>query len=212
MPSINGSVMHFNSSVNNTETINNNNESTKETDLKIALIISWIELVLIVILNSLLIILLLKRKPKSRMAFFVLHLSLSDFCYIFCLCSVICTINYTIGNIDSSDKQISGRSNIMTRSKIRSVQMAFLVVTVYFLSWSPLMINILFTVHGVIHPGSYYYILMALAPLNSAANPIAFIIFNHNMILSPNKKDNSCPSVATATTYLLQQKPKSSSQ
>lgn len=118
----------------------------------------------------------------------------------------------TYGNIDSSDKQISGRSNIMTRSKIRSVQMAFLVVTVYFLSWSPLMINILFTVHGVIHPGSYYYILMALAPLNSAANPIAFIIFNHNMILSPNKKDNSCPSVATATTYLLQQKPKSSSQ
>ena len=48
----------------------------------------------------------------------------------------------------------------------------------FFLSWCPYTIVIVLNYYSLIKYGGYFYILLALAPLNSVANPIVFLAFN----------------------------------
>lgn len=59
----------------------------------------------------------------------------------------------------------------------------------YLICWAPVTIAAILTHHDIIvKPGLWYQILYLLAPLNSLANPLVFLIFNTKMFLSKTHK------------------------
>ncbi|VDI10178.1 Hypothetical predicted protein [Mytilus galloprovincialis] len=84
--------------------------------------------------------------------------------------------------IDARDKSIS-------KAKIRSIKLLCVVVFAYLICWAPVTIAAILTHHDIIvKPGLWYQILYLLAPLNSLANPLVFLIFNTKMFLSKTHK------------------------
>ncbi|KAJ8320159.1 hypothetical protein KUTeg_001746 [Tegillarca granosa] len=70
--------------------------------------------------------------------------------------------------------------------------------TIFVISWSPLCINLLLIVFNVIKQQPVYYVLMALAPINSVADPIVFMAFNYK-VLSPQYLRRSSTSATNHT-------------
>ncbi|XP_013788025.2 cardioacceleratory peptide receptor-like, partial [Limulus polyphemus] len=82
---------------------------------------------------------------------------------------------------DSDNRRASSRG-IIPKAKIKSVKMTLVIVFVFILCWSPYFIYDLLQVYGFI-PINQTLIaistfIQALAPLNSAANPIIYCLFS----------------------------------
>lgn len=101
---------------------------------------------------------------------------------------------------DSDQLENRSRSDIMTRAKIKSIIMTFVVVIVFILCWSPFCINVLLSVFAATPPGPSYFIFMALAPLNSAANPVIFMAFNWRLLQNKNRSPRNGTTTTTTTT------------
>ncbi|XP_076370026.1 cardioacceleratory peptide receptor-like [Tachypleus tridentatus] len=95
---------------------------------------------------------------------------------------------------DNDNRRASSRG-IIPKAKIKSVKMTLVIVFVFILCWSPYFIYDLLQVYGFI-PISQTLIavstfIQALAPLNSAANPIIYCLFSTRPCKNFKKLENN---------------------
>ncbi|XP_069107570.1 cardioacceleratory peptide receptor-like [Argopecten irradians] len=75
---------------------------------------------------------------------------------------------------------------IIPRARIKTIKITFVIVLAFVFCWSPFFVYDLLAAYGYIQNGTPQSIaistfIQSLAPLNSAANPIIYIIFNTQM-------------------------------
>ncbi|XP_063412690.1 cephalotocin receptor 2-like [Mytilus trossulus] len=80
------------------------------------------------------------------------------------------------------------RDTSISKAKIRSIQLLFVVVFAYITCWAPVTVAGILLHHEIAEKGLWNQVLFLLAPLNSLANPLVFLIFNKKMFLSKTKK------------------------
>ncbi|XP_062583863.1 cardioacceleratory peptide receptor-like [Saccostrea cucullata] len=100
--------------------------------------------------------------------------------------------NLTTTNVSSQTTVPVGRHSI-SRAKIKSIKMTFGIVIAFIVSWSPYFIFNILVVYGYIHVSdSQTYqvsvLFQTFAPINSALNPVIFLIFNGKKYLKMCKK------------------------
>ncbi|XP_045179875.2 cardioacceleratory peptide receptor-like [Mercenaria mercenaria] len=92
----------------------------------------------------------------------------------------------------------SSSRGVIPKAKIKTIKMTFVIVLAFIFCWSPYFIWDLLSVYGHI-PMSQQMIaistfLQSLAPLNSAANPLIYTLFNTAMCTRIFKKHSNCNS------------------
>ncbi|XP_060564961.1 oxytocin receptor-like [Ruditapes philippinarum] len=104
----------------------------------------------------------------------------------------------------SSDKLPGERSEIkgrISKAKIKSIKMTLVVCLAFFICWTPYFLVMLISIY---HPGTIetkaYLILGCLYPLNSACNPIIFIMFNRKHFTCQQKNQQVVQSSEGAST------------
>ncbi|KAK3082840.1 hypothetical protein FSP39_006732, partial [Pinctada imbricata] len=113
-----------------------------------------------------------------------------------------------------SKKQVhwseSGSSSrgLIPKAKIKTVKMTFVIVLAFILCWSPYFLYNLLHVFGHIpqtqRSKSITVFIQSLAPLNSAANPFIYLLFNSQTYkkFCNRKRRNNCPSSSTQMTHV----------
>ncbi|XP_052079511.1 cardioacceleratory peptide receptor-like [Mytilus californianus] len=89
---------------------------------------------------------------------------------------------------NNHDNDCDVRDKSISRAKIRTIKLLFVVVFAYIICWAPITVAAILTHHKIAEPGLWFQVLFVLAPLNSLANPLVFLIFNKEMFLSKTKK------------------------
>ncbi|XP_071148780.1 mesotocin receptor-like [Mytilus edulis] len=129
----------------------------------------------------------------------------ADFSSIIIISVIVITVCYIIIIITIRRREMNGfmqRKNInshkdcctdasdtrISKAKIRSIQLLFVVVFAYITCWAPVTIAAILLYHEIAEKGLWFQVLFLLAPLNSLANPLVFLIFNKKMLLSKTKK------------------------
>ncbi|CAG2187945.1 CMKLR1 [Mytilus edulis] len=69
----------------------------------------------------------------------------------------------------------------------------------YIICWAPITIAAVITHHGIAEYGRWFLILYLLAPVNSLANPLVFLIFNQKIFCSKTNKTKK--KVCSGTTF-----------
>ncbi|XP_069108041.1 neuropeptide S receptor-like [Argopecten irradians] len=72
--------------------------------------------------------------------------------------------------------------DVITRAKIRSTKIMFVVVSVFLLCWSPHTFIFMLTIYRIVPFTCVQFIIFPFAPLNSIANPIVFLAFNYKTL------------------------------
>ncbi|XP_063411810.1 cardioacceleratory peptide receptor-like [Mytilus trossulus] len=80
------------------------------------------------------------------------------------------------------------RNNSISKAKIRTIKLLCVVVCAYVICWAPITIAAVLMHHGIAEYGLWFQILYVLAPVNSLANPLVFLIFNQKMFRSKTNK------------------------
>lgn len=76
---------------------------------------------------------------------------------------------------------------LITRAKIRTIKLLLIVVIAYIVCWTPTCVGVSLNVWKVIDIGPVFQMLFVLAPLNSAMNPLVFLLFNRKMFKKRQK-------------------------
>ncbi|XP_037089358.1 cardioacceleratory peptide receptor-like isoform X2 [Pollicipes pollicipes] len=89
------------------------------------------------------------------------------------------------GRREETDLRRASSRGLIPKAKIKTIKMTFVIVFVFILCWSPYIVFDLLQVFGHL-PRTQTMLAVAtfiqsLAPLNSAANPIIYIIFSNNV-------------------------------
>ncbi|XP_021367847.1 cardioacceleratory peptide receptor-like isoform X2 [Mizuhopecten yessoensis] len=97
---------------------------------------------------------------------------------------------------------------LIPKAKIKTIKMTFVIVLAFVFCWSPYFVYDLLDVYGHI-PRTNEMIavstfIQSLAPLNSAANPIIYMLFNSKMYKKffKSKKHNSSPSTSATRSHV----------
>ncbi|XP_033728832.1 cardioacceleratory peptide receptor-like [Pecten maximus] len=107
-------------------------------------------------------------------------------------------------NIYTANSRLNPNSGIIHRAKVKTIKITFVVVSVFLMSWGPFTIYTIMVVYNVVDLNGSFFILMALAPLNSVANPIVFLFFNHRLLRKGKQhgEANGISLKATFTTHI----------
>ncbi|XP_022324034.1 cardioacceleratory peptide receptor-like [Crassostrea virginica] len=105
--------------------------------------------------------------------------------------------------LNSEARNTIGRETL-SRAKIKSIKITFGIVVAFILSWSPYFIFNFLSVYHHIAIDSYHMRQMSVlfqtfAPINSAVNPLLFLIFNGKQYFEKCKKNN--PACHTDVTH-----------
>ncbi|XP_061184580.1 cardioacceleratory peptide receptor-like [Saccostrea echinata] len=116
--------------------------------------------------------------------------------------------NLTTKNINSQATVPMGRHSI-SRAKIKSIKMTFGIVIAFIVSWSPYFIFNILVVYGYINVSdSRTYqvsvLFQTFAPINSAVNPVIFLIFNGKKYFKVCKKADSSQIETKETNFYSQ--------
>ncbi|XP_052079512.1 cardioacceleratory peptide receptor-like [Mytilus californianus] len=108
-------------------------------------------------------------------------------CYILMIVTIRRRERFGIirGKHNQSDVDVDVNTSVniavISKAKIRTIKLLFVIVVVYIICWAPIMIDSLLLSHGYVESGTWSIILYVLAPINSLANPLVFLIFNRKM-------------------------------
>ncbi|XP_063411688.1 cardioacceleratory peptide receptor-like [Mytilus trossulus] len=91
------------------------------------------------------------------------------------------------------------RNNSISKAKIRTIKLLCVVVCAYIICWAPITIAAVLMHHKIAEYGLWFQILYLLAPVNSLANPLVFLIFNQKMFRSKTNKTKK--KVFSGTTF-----------
>lgn len=90
---------------------------------------------------------------------------------------------------------------IIPKAKIKSIKMTFVIILAFILCWMPYFVYDLYQLYGTLHREmkAVTVFIQSLAPLNSAANPVIFLIFNYKsyMKICRNGMRNQAPITST---------------
>ncbi|XP_052079768.1 cardioacceleratory peptide receptor-like [Mytilus californianus] len=84
----------------------------------------------------------------------------------------------------------SSSRGVIPKAKIKTIKMTFVIVLAFIFCWSPYFVfDLLFVYQQIPDPTSQHItaintFIQSLAPLNSAANPFIFLLFNFNTVKS----------------------------
>lgn len=97
-----------------------------------------------------------------------------------------------------NDRRDSG-SGVLPKAKIKSIKMTLVICLAFFICWTPYFVIILLKIYRphLLDPG-WNMLLMLLYPLNSAANPVIFIMFSLDIFCKC--KEGTVPSEELDTT------------
>lgn len=86
----------------------------------------------------------------------------------------------------------NGVSNVIARAKIKTVKMTLIIVLAFIVCWSPFFLYDLLDVYGHIEVSqssiAWSTFIQSFAPLNSAANPIIYFLFNGKLLKKKSLK------------------------
>lgn len=86
---------------------------------------------------------------------------------------------------------------IIPKAKIKTIKMTFVIILAFILCWLPYFVYDLYQTYGTLHTEmkAVTIFIQSLAPLNSAANPVIFLIFNYKsyMKICRNGMRNQAP-------------------
>ncbi|XP_045175761.2 cardioacceleratory peptide receptor-like isoform X1 [Mercenaria mercenaria] len=106
----------------------------------------------------------------------------------------------------SSDKLQGDKSlnkGLLPKAKVKSIKMTLVVCLAFFISWTPYFVTILMSIY---EPNSvdprYFVVLGSLYPLNSACNPLIFILFNLRLFSCRQKDQPSGQSYEGISTQV----------
>ncbi|XP_060072168.1 cardioacceleratory peptide receptor-like [Ylistrum balloti] len=108
----------------------------------------------------------------------------------------------------TTDSRLKSDSGIIHRAKIKTIKITFVVVSVFIACWGPFTFYSILLLYRVVPINGSYFILMSLAPLNSVANPVVFLLFNYRTLCERKRKHRqdinatSTTTKATFTTYI----------
>lgn len=90
----------------------------------------------------------------------------------------------------------SSSRGVIPRAKIKTIKMTFVIVLAFIFCWSPYFVFDLMYVYGQIpdptseRVSAINTFIQSLAPLNSAANPFIFLLFNFNTVKNVYRRRN----------------------
>ncbi|XP_060075761.1 cardioacceleratory peptide receptor-like [Ylistrum balloti] len=97
--------------------------------------------------------------------------------------------------------RLKPNSGIIHRAKVKTIKITFVVVSVFLVSWGPFTIYTILMVYHVINLNGSFFIFMTLAPLNSVANPIVYLFFNHRL-LRKGKQPRDTNGISIKATFI----------
>ncbi|KAK3582863.1 hypothetical protein CHS0354_012473 [Potamilus streckersoni] len=87
------------------------------------------------------------------------------------------------------------QGGLLPKAKVRSIKLTAIICAAFIICWTPYYVYNFLVVHGLIAPTSGpTHFMQVLCPLNSVANPIAFIIFNTKMFTCWHKRTDASAS------------------
>lgn len=100
-----------------------------------------------------------------------------------------------------ADKSLN--KGLLPKAKVKSIKMTLVVCLAFFICWTPYFVTILLSVHNpdLVDP-RYFVLLGSLYPLNSACNPLIFILFNIKMFFSRQKEQQTAASYEGISTQV----------
>ncbi|XP_078325166.1 cardioacceleratory peptide receptor-like isoform X1 [Crassostrea virginica] len=90
-------------------------------------------------------------------------------------------------NATTTYKMQNASSGIIPKAKIKTIKMTFVIVLAFIFCWLPYFVYDFYQLYGsfnVKEMKAVTIFIQSLAPLNSAANPVIFLIFNYNSYMS----------------------------
>lgn len=129
---------------------------------------------------------------------------------IFCYVAIIIVIyqreryGVVVGKMD--DHTTHPNKKVITSAKIRTIKLLLVVVIAYVVCWTPIIIAAFMFHSGSLNINynqedtNIYYALFVLAPLNSFANPLVFLVFNRKMFQRKDKQRKHPTGTLISTT------------
>lgn len=88
---------------------------------------------------------------------------------------------------NSENIHLSTQQGMISKTKIRTIQLLLIVVIVYIMCWAPCFICFFLQEYKVPVDELVMSAAYAVAPLNSITNPLVFLIFNRKMFKKKDK-------------------------
>ncbi|XP_076088729.1 cardioacceleratory peptide receptor-like [Mytilus galloprovincialis] len=112
-------------------------------------------------------------------------------CYILIIIKIrrreTCGLIKVKNNQPGLDINRSIQITAISKAKIKTIKLLLVVVFVYIICWAPITIDSLLLNLKGIEGGTWSIVLYVLAPINSLANPLVFLIFNQKMFRRKNR-------------------------
>ncbi|XP_060564223.1 cardioacceleratory peptide receptor-like [Ruditapes philippinarum] len=107
---------------------------------------------------------------------------------------------------ESSDRLHGDRSlseGLLPRAKIKSIKMTMVVCLAFFLCWTPYFVEMLVTIFNPYKIGTKAHLIFGcLYPLNSACNPLIFMLFNRKLFTCGQKDQQAVQSYEGMSTQV----------
>ncbi|OWF42848.1 cardioacceleratory peptide receptor-like [Mizuhopecten yessoensis] len=109
-------------------------------------------------------------------------------------------------DVDSytTNSRLKSDSGIIHRAKIKTIKITFVVVSVFIACWGPFTFYSILLLYHLVPMNGSFFIVMSLAPLNSVANPVVFLLFNYRTLCERKRKnryDHNGTTTTTKTTF-----------
>ncbi|XP_069107294.1 cardioacceleratory peptide receptor-like [Argopecten irradians] len=104
----------------------------------------------------------------------------------------------------TTDSRLKTDSGIIHRAKIKTIKITFVVVSVFIACWGPFTFYSILILYHLVPLNGSFFIVMSLAPLNSVANPLVFLLFNYKTLCERKRKyrqDYNGTTTTTKTTF-----------
>ncbi|KAL3854243.1 hypothetical protein ACJMK2_013517 [Sinanodonta woodiana] len=100
-------------------------------------------------------------------------------------------------------RERSVQGGLLPKAKVRSIKLTAIICAAFIICWTPYFLYNFLGVHGLIaYKSGPTHFMQVLCPLNSVANPVAFIIFNTKMFGLWYKKSDAS-SVSNSNMHQL---------
>ncbi|XP_052245546.1 neuropeptide S receptor-like [Dreissena polymorpha] len=139
----------------------------------------------IISLNGLVIFILARQKDSNRLHFFIFHLAIAE--------------------STSASCHTASNEGLLPKARKKTIKMTLIICFSFFICWLPATVFHILDVFNIsVLDSRFYLILQRLYPLNSAFNPIIFLLFNKHLLpcWSPKSADKTYESVRTTKTTL----------
>ncbi|XP_052252137.1 isotocin receptor-like isoform X3 [Dreissena polymorpha] len=119
----------------------------------------------------------------------------------------ITEMNTTLNESTFPSRHKSMNEGLLPKARITTIKMTLIICLTFFICWLPATVFSTMDLYGINElDRRYYMVLQRLYPLNSACNPIIFLLFSKQLLpcgsLKSSKATRCCESIETTKTTL----------